>query len=199
MAHDAIVSDENLFNHRIPVNPRCVPCGFYNANTSHSIIYCQGVRELWKNLDWWFPLKNLKGQRTIDLLYNLHSIAQKEKFEEICTKMWKIWKDRCDATHKVNRNYPLYSKGSTEHWPAVYLEEFRKAQEKIGNPSIPLTKRYAPKTSRVSQKNFSLYVDAAVKDASCEYDVGFAIKDPQDNLWAIGFHQISPPDSIMAG
>lgn len=121
----------------------------------------------------------------IDILHSLRSELSTETFDEICIKMWGIWKDRCDATHRHDEKYFLYSKDPKEHWAVTYLEEFRKAQEKVKIFPDSLTKIYSPRPNQGDPHAFTLYVDAAYKDFSSEYALGFAIKDPQDKVWVM--------------
>lgn len=45
VSHDNIVSEANLVTHHISGDPRCVLCGFYWANTSHSLLFCQIIKK----------------------------------------------------------------------------------------------------------------------------------------------------------
>lgn len=44
-AHEIIVAEANLMMHHVPVNPRCVLCGYYWANSSHVLFFCQAIKK----------------------------------------------------------------------------------------------------------------------------------------------------------
>lgn len=49
MALDIITSEANLVRQHVPGDPRCLLCGYYCANTTHVVFFCQVSRQGWKN------------------------------------------------------------------------------------------------------------------------------------------------------
>lgn len=115
LAHEAITTEANLNRHHISVNPRCAICGLDYTYSTHVLIFCQGTKEIWKHSEWWHVIKNLKGLKTKDFIFTMDACVPRPAFGELCTKLWVVWKDRFNFTHKAQHRAPLYAKGSTTH------------------------------------------------------------------------------------
>lgn len=160
-----------------------VICDFHWANTTHAMVICQGVKEIWKNSEWWQIIKKLKGLKTSDFLYALSSAMTCLDFEDLCIKMWGVWRDRCTATHNPKHDGPLYKSNITSHQTEAFTKAFRRAQESVPPRTWPLTQKYAPVPDKDHKKNFKIYVDAAYNKLSLNYPTGFAIYTPEGKLW----------------
>lgn len=73
LAHDIVATEANLTAHHIPVNPRCVLCGFHWTNSTHTLFHCQGIKAAWKNTDWWSSLRNLRDLQPLEILFTMES------------------------------------------------------------------------------------------------------------------------------
>lgn len=144
-------------------------------------MYCHGIQEIWKNSEWWQLLKNLKGLKTKDLLYSLESGVPEVNFEEICTKLWGLWKDRCNFIHRALHRYPIFTKRKNNHWTEAYIDAFRKVREKVSHQTQPLTKSYTLDPQQKRKGCYMLHIDAAYKNHTLSCATGFAIKTLKRN------------------
>lgn len=80
--------------------------------------------------------------QTKDILGILEAMMPWPTFEEVCMKLWKIWRDRCTFTHGPNRQGPLFQKGCKDHWTVAFLEAYRKAQNRLPPRTKSPTTRY---------------------------------------------------------
>lgn len=127
----------------------------------------------------------------MDMLHVLSSSMSISDFEELCIKIWEIWKDRCNLQHK---DQSLRYKGAntnivdqTDH----YVTAYREAQIKHPYKTIPLSTKYSHSPSPETTNYFAIYVDAAYRGMDNAFSMAFVIYDP-------GCRQIAPPGSIMA-
>lgn len=187
MAQDSIACEANLTLHHMPTNPRCVICGYHWSNTTHAFIFCQRIKEIWKNEDCWYQIKELKDLQSKDLLFTLESIMARPTFEELCTKIWGVWKDRCTFSHSPNNRAPIYQKGCRTHWTKAFLASYRKMQ--TNQPPRPGTHdtNYGCSPSHEGYTRFSAYVDAAFNDEALAYAMVVVIYDSGVNVWAAGY------------
>lgn len=58
---DIVAAEANLHRQHIPIDPRCIMCGYYWVDTSHTLFYCKVIKDTWKKSDWWHIIKHLKG------------------------------------------------------------------------------------------------------------------------------------------
>lgn len=69
--HGIIPTEANLYRHHVPVNPRCTLCGYYWANTSYALFFCEVIKKLWNYSKWWQnlkPMRHLPLQRIFDYI-----------------------------------------------------------------------------------------------------------------------------------
>lgn len=101
MALDIIASEDNLYHHHVPINPRCALCGFYKANTKHALFFffCQTSKRSWKSTEWWNILKKMEEQNTVDIIFTIGKCLSKMEFERFRVRSWGVWKDRCKIIH----------------------------------------------------------------------------------------------------
>lgn len=85
--NDIIGEEANLHNHYILIQPRCIICGFYWADTTHVLFYCQGIKKAWKESGWWRTLKQLKGKETKEILLHIEETSNKLDWDSFCMKM----------------------------------------------------------------------------------------------------------------
>lgn len=125
VAHGIIASEANLRMHHVPIDPRCVRCGYHWVNSSHVLFFCQGVKRAWKYTEWWNTLRNLKEQHPKEILIAMEEKLNQLEFEQFCLKIWGVWKDRCNHIHRNNNNiFTLNFPGS---WTDGWLETYQKA------------------------------------------------------------------------
>lgn len=110
VAHDIIGAEANLHLHHISVNLRCILCGFHWASTTHVLFFCQGIKRAWKETGWWKILKRLKHHNIREILLFMEESLTPEDWDIFCTKIWGIWKDRCNITHKPSPTHPVIEK-----------------------------------------------------------------------------------------
>lgn len=135
-----IASEGNFADQHVPCNSRCNLCGFHIANTAHVLFFCSFSLMTWKNTQWGHIIKNLKGANITDIIEGLESKLNGAEFEEVCMKMWGIWKDRCNITHKLNAKT---SQGTIlAGWMAPFLKAFWDAQKHQHNHTASTRDRY---------------------------------------------------------
>lgn len=52
IGQNIIATEANIVMHHVLGNPRCVICGFFWADTTHSLFFCQGTTPTWKTTEW---------------------------------------------------------------------------------------------------------------------------------------------------
>lgn len=118
------------------------------------------------------------------------------ELELIATKIWGIWKERCDLIHSNNR----FHSGSKvrAYWTEAFLENFHREKDKlyIGRYSPPIS--ISPDYSYHNPDGNVIKVDASYKEATSSFAVGFFIYDKEGKPRAAGFHKINPPGSVLA-
>lgn len=112
-------------------------------------------------------------------------------FEDMCTKLWGLWKDQCTFLHKENPQGVSTRMSLKASWTEVFLATFCEAQIKHTGRGLPLTSRYSFDPSLVNSHCFSAYVDAAYKDSTSSYATFFVIYDPRGKLRAAVYNKIS--------
>lgn len=85
--HDIIAAEANLFKHHVPINSRCVLCGFYWANTTHVMFFCQGIKKAWSSSEWWPMLKTKKSQNMEDILTLMRDKLTRSNWESFCMRL----------------------------------------------------------------------------------------------------------------
>lgn len=102
-AHNAIATEANMATYHVPCSPRCGLCGNPFADTNHVLFFCQGVKDAWKRTKWWPLFKTARRDATDSMITYLISTKEKDEMEHIATKLWGIWKERCDIIHSRGR------------------------------------------------------------------------------------------------
>lgn len=124
MAHDIIATEANLVRHHVLGDPRCVLCGYYWANTTHSPFFYQASKKGWKDLERWPFLKKFKEFDSINILHAMENHLNREDFEKFCSRGWGIWKDRCALFHNHKRTVGNTHEDSFGKWMDNYLFKF---------------------------------------------------------------------------
>lgn len=195
-AHDAIAAEANLAAHHIPCTPRCVLCRYHKADTNHVLFFCQAVKEAWKRTEWWQSIKNARRISSESMTIHWILTLEKRDLERVAMKMWGIWKERCDRTHS---NQDSKNKTRlTAYWTDTLLDQFHQEMSKLS------TVNDSPSNARDTESYTQLpdghimKVDAAYKEASAAYAVGYYIYDKGGKPLAAGYHKINPPGSVLA-
>lgn len=111
-------------------------------------------------------------------------------FESFCTKLWEIWKDRCNLAHKPQGLSNRGTSSQMGQWTDNFLYEFCKVQRRVQNKGLPLVERYSHTQDGENNKYLSIYVDAAFCDVAYSYATTFAIYDPWGGLVVVGYCKI---------
>lgn len=148
MANDIITTEANLISHHVPGNPRCVLCYFHWANTTHSLLFCQGVKHVWKISKWWSVLKRFRYASMIDIIHAISRLRNGDDLEFFFVKLWGIWKDRCIWTQKPQSPYSQDPPTDMGKWTDNFLLEFRKAQKRFISKAHSQMSNYRAHTSR---------------------------------------------------
>lgn len=135
-ANDIIAKEANLVFHHIPGNSRCVICFFHWANTTHSLLFSHFVKQVWKNSKWWTVLKGLKQTHMIDIIHSISRCASHKDLEQFCVKLWGIWKDRCNWTHKPQHPGPHIFPLDMGYWTDNFLFEYHTTQKRINSNGL---------------------------------------------------------------
>lgn len=177
MSLDIIATEANLRRHHVPGNPRCILCGYFQANTRYALLFCQMSRRSWKNTCWWQPLKRLKDLETADILRLMQKRLGKMEFEQFCILCWGIWKDIYKASHKANTQCGPFKMGGPIFgcWMKNYHDEFTAASKVAPLENEPLINKYSRNLNNGSGKGTSIFVDAAYCEDSSSYATGYAI------------------------
>lgn len=137
-------------------------------------------------MGWWLSIKHLKGQATIDILHKLEVILSRNDFEDFCTKMWGVWRDRCTLNHKTSSNNKHNPVSDMGRWTNNLLHEFRKANQKTLATGPSMVERLSLPRDGSGNHHISIFVDAAYCDTALKYATGFTIFDPGGKLIAMG-------------
>lgn len=88
-SRDFLPTEVNLLAHHIPIRGACSLCNFHYASTTHCLIFCLVVKEVWKNTPFWFCLKNHQDATFIECaiyiyISTIFSLEDFELFAIIC-------------------------------------------------------------------------------------------------------------------
>lgn len=173
--HDIIPVEANLFRHHIPINPRCILCGFYWSNTSHVLFFCQGIKKLWNHSEWWHLLKSKKDLTLQQIFEYIKDHTNREGWEKLCMRAWGVWKDRCNIIHK-NGKLDI-GPCPQDHWSDNIYRAFKAISEADKIKHVDLAIRYSLKNMNNQDKCYSIRTDATFNNDSNRHSYGFVLKD----------------------
>lgn len=122
---DLIPTDANLLSRYVPTTGLCPLCKSGIASTSHCLIFCPLVKNLWKNTVFWNHLKRMHYAKFLDCLLLLVKVLKVVELEKFVFMVWAIWKEFCILSHKTNM--PLRS--IDIDWVFSYIDAFKKVTE----------------------------------------------------------------------
>lgn len=94
VAQDIIATEVSLVNHHVPCNSRCTLCGYFWADTTHALFFCQVVKKKpGITRSGGHTSDNLGGSTARELLQVIATSSNQSELEMFCTKLWGLWKD----------------------------------------------------------------------------------------------------------
>lgn len=149
-------------------------------------------------MEWRTLVKGLrKGSPDSLTIYCINTMEDAD-LEKFAIKMWCIWKERCDITHKKRIQQTGGAPRTLVAWTDAYLDQFHNETSKLSQRlSIP-SKISRPPPNHMNYAYWSLNVDAAYNEPTLTFAIGFYIKDQDGKPRAAGCHRIPPPGSVMA-
>lgn len=181
--------------HHVPSLPWCGLCGYHNANTNHVLFFCQEIKKAWNYTKWWYQIKEAKRINTVNLAIHLSLVLPSAELEQVATKMWGIWRERCNLLHTNNGAQPRTS--IQAKWTESFLQHYHNEKLKLTDGTTHDNSMGQPISQRC-RENYIIKVDAAFNESEDSYATGFFIVDKNQKPLAAGGRKISHPGSILA-
>lgn len=165
---DIIPSPTNLFSHHVPVEESCFLCNFYYASTSHCILFCRLVRNVWKNTIFWNCLKSHIAASFLDCILYVSKVYTKEELELFVILCWAIWNEVCHRKHEnINKKSEFRLTGMVSLVINLKISTLALSRDK-SDTHQPMVMSWQPPISN----HFRLGVDAGFDNSRNIYSIG---------------------------
>ncbi|XP_075499819.1 uncharacterized protein LOC142538372 [Primulina tabacum] len=193
-SRDIIPTDVNLLSHHIPTHGSCSMCNFHYASTSHCLLFCLAIKDVWKNTSFWYCLKKHRDAFFLDCALYVSKRFNQEEFELFVTLCWAIWRETCIRKHDTKGKSMKFR----VDWVYAFLDSVRNSRLKcaisVSASQISADHLWKPPLPDL----FRLDVDAGFDTRRNKLSVGAIIRDSREVT--IGAHAliICNPGSVLA-
>lgn len=91
----------NLLIYHVPVNGICALCKIYHATTNHVLLFCPGLRNVWRNTFFWKELKKVREAPCIEIALVLSKLIKVEDFQMFLMICRAVWAETCKRIYET--------------------------------------------------------------------------------------------------
>ncbi|XP_073041972.1 uncharacterized protein [Primulina eburnea] len=191
---DIIPTDVNLLSHHIPILGTCSLCNYHYASTSHCLLFCLAIKDVWKHTPFWYCLKKHRDASFLDCALYVAKRFNQEEFELFVILCWAIWRETCLHKHEAEGKSMQFR----VDWVYAFLDSIRYSSLKC------IVSVCASQTSTdhlwkpPSPNLLRLDVDAGFDTMRNKFSVGAIIRDSRGVTRGAHALIICNPGSVLA-
>ncbi|XP_073298446.1 uncharacterized protein [Primulina huaijiensis] len=162
-------------------------------STCHSLFFCELIKRLWKDTEYYQVMKVAKEACTMDFCWWMSEQLSRGEFEKFAIQTWAIWKEKLDIFHGNDR--PLNELNIT--WSRAFLSEFQ--DDRLADRTTTKKHSSVKKWKKPEKTDLKLNVDACVNENLNRYSVSGVLRDNQGRLLLAFDKQIPKPILVLMG
>ncbi|XP_057793037.1 uncharacterized protein LOC131009639 [Salvia miltiorrhiza] len=193
--HNFLATDLNLARHHVPVKGICSWCLKNWGSTSHCLIFCEKLRNAWKDTIFWSKLRRSGHLSLVDLCGVIFDEWGKEGLESWIFKLWRAWKFLCDLRHGNINGVVHFDLLESDN----LLSTFQKSRKQVLISQRALPPEGDSRWFPPSQGLLRLDVDVAYDADGLKFGVGFVVRDPQGVIIAAACQPIGFTATVLLG